>query len=113
MRQTERRDGRKVNEMSTRASLIMRGLSLTGELSYRQTTGGPQGIRRDKDDGARAALLANTRIAGMPVRGEARFRLNGEKRGFEYARLSVEKYLSENSDLKFEMEHDEQEQRTE
>ena len=110
--QMARRDGRKVNEMSTRASLVMRGLSLTGELSYRQTTGGPPNARPDDKDGARASLLANTRIAGMPVRGEARFRLSGAKRGFEYARLSIEKNLSTNADAKFEMEHDEEEHRT-
>lgn len=112
LHQKQLRDGRKVNEMSTRASLIMRGLSLTGELSYRKTSGGLPHSGTDEEDGTRAALLANTRIAGMPVRGEARFRLTGEKRGFEYARLSVEKHLSENSDLKFELEHDERESRT-
>lgn len=100
-RQMTTDEGQTVNEVLTQASLIMRGISLTGELSYTKTSDGGS-----IDDGVRVSVLANTQILGMRVRGETRFRLTGEKTGFELARVRVEKNLGPRSDLKFEFVHD-------
>lgn len=96
MRHSVDRDGSKVNEMLMRVSLVMRGLSLTGELSDRRTSG----PRTDAtNDGTRLRLLANTRIGDVRVRGNARFRVSGPVKGFESAEVNLEKPLGPRSDI--------------
>ncbi len=96
-RRSADRDGTKVTEVLTRAGLIGRGLSLTGELGYRLSSG--RAASRDLD-GLRIGLLANTRIGPIRLRGDARFRLSGERRGFETAEIVGETHLTRRSDLR-------------
>jgi hypothetical protein len=58
------------------------------------------------EDGSLVSLLANTRAVGVSVRADARYRLTGPERGFEQARLTVEKALDSRSDLRAEVEYD-------
>lgn len=99
----DRVDGAKVTELLTRASLVARRMTVTAELRDRRTTG-PPAIDRS-DDGTTIGLLANTRLFDMSWRGEARFRLSGPQKGFESARLVVERSLTERSDLRAEINH--------
>jgi hypothetical protein len=94
-------DGRKVNEWLARASLILPRLSLTGVISNREVSGG-----KADTEGLSVGLLANTRVLGFLVRADATYRLTGLRKGFDNARLTVEKPLDERSDLRLEIERD-------
>jgi hypothetical protein len=69
LRRTTERDGKKVNEILARASLMLPRLSLTGFVLHRNTEDDDDD-EEDYDDGTRVGLLANTRLLGMTVRGE-------------------------------------------
>lgn len=97
---TTRRDGREVNELLMRASLILPRMAFTGFVIHRDTAGG-----NDSEEGTRVGLLANTRLLGFSLRGEGSYRLNGPQRGFEAASLTVEKALDDRSDLRLDVEH--------
>ncbi len=100
LRRTTRRDGREVNEYLMRGSLILPRGSLTGFVVRRQVSGG-----YDEDEGMLVGALANTRLLGLSLRGEAQYRLNGARRGFDSARMTIEKALSDRSDLRIDIEH--------
>ncbi|MDE2596585.1 MAG: carboxypeptidase regulatory-like domain-containing protein [Sphingomonadales bacterium] len=97
MRQTSGRDGTKVTEWLTRASIGIRRLSLTAELGERISTG--RGATPD-DDGLRLGVLANVSVGKLRLRGDAHFRLNGVKRGLESAQMVAETHVSAQSDLR-------------
>ena len=99
-RRVEARNGQTVNEGLLRGSLILPRLALTGYVAERWSNDvyGPQ-------DGTTVGVLANTRVAGVQVRGEGRYRLNGPERGFESASLTLEKALSDRSDLRLDIDH--------
>jgi hypothetical protein len=78
-------------------------VSLTGFVLYRDT----EGIV-DAEDGTRVGLLANTRFLGLTARGEASYRLTGPRKGFDTANLTLERALSDRSDLRLEVEHSRQ-----
>ncbi len=103
---TTQRDGRKVNELFARASLMLPRVSLTGFVLHRETED-EDDEDGDFEDGTRVGLLANTRLLGMTVRGEATYRLTGppDERGLETASLTAERGLNENSELQFNIEH--------
>jgi hypothetical protein len=107
-RRTTRRDGREVNEFLGRASLYLPRMSLTGFVIQRNTTGFD-----DPEDGLRIGMLANTRFLGVSARGEASYRLTGPSRGFDSATVTLEKPLTDRSDLRLEIEHSERRGRTE
>ena len=97
------RDGSKVKEWFTRASLMLRRLMLTAELSGRSTSS--TRIARN-DDGMRLGLLANATIGRVRLRGDARFRLSGPERGLETAQIQAETRLGNDADLRAGVEYD-------
>ena len=99
----ERTDGQKVNELLARASLILSHLSLTAEVINRSASGAPL-----DDEGTSVALLANTRILGLAVRGSASYRLIGPRQGFDTAQLTVEKTIGDKSDLRTDVQYEAQ-----
>lgn len=109
-RRETRRDGTKLTEWLTRASYIGQGLSLTAELGYLNTIGP---LASAQDQGARLSLLGNMRLAGVHLRGDARFRLSGPEQGFESARLMTERQLTDRSDLRAEVSYHAREKFTE
>jgi hypothetical protein len=102
-RRSTQRDGREVNEILTRASLILPRLSFTGFVLHRETEGDDD--EPNEEDGTRLGLLANTRLLGMSVRGEATYRLHGPHEGFEAASVTVERALDEESELRLDVDH--------
>jgi hypothetical protein len=80
--------------------LLLPRFSLTGFVIHRDTAG-----YHDPEDGLRVGLLANTRFLGVTARGEASYRLTGPREGFDSANLTLQRALSERSDLRFEIEH--------
>ncbi|WP_305097572.1 MSCRAMM family protein [Croceibacterium aestuarii] len=105
---TEKRNGQKVNEWLARASLVLPRLALTGIVVHRQVFG-PQ----LSDEATSVGLLANTRILGLTVRADGQYRLGGSRKGFESARVTVEKSLDERSDLRLEADYDARQRVTE
>lgn len=101
VRRSTQRNGRQVNEFSARASLLLPRFSFTGFIAHRDTEGAV-----DPEDGTRVGLLANTRFLGLSARGEASYRLSGPSKGFDSANLTLERALSDRSDLRLEIEHD-------
>ncbi|WP_336985252.1 carboxypeptidase regulatory-like domain-containing protein [Altererythrobacter aquiaggeris] len=102
VRHSVERDGRKVTEWLTRASLSTRRIALTGELANINTTG----PRFGPNDGTRLRLLANGRLAGVRLRGEASFQLSGRDEGFRSASLVAEKRLNDFSDVALRLDRD-------
>ena len=103
-RQALSRDGTRADEASFRTSVMLRGLSLTAELSKRRM----RGPRADgqASGGSKLRLLANTRIAGLRLRGNARFQLSGPDRGFAAAELTAERALDLRTDLSARIDYD-------
>lgn len=104
LRRTTQHDGRNVNELLARASLMLPRLSLTGFVIHRDTEDDDDGTE-DHADGTRVGLLANTRILGMSVRGEATYKLSGPEKGFEAAAVTVERALDDKSELRLDVDH--------
>ena len=100
---TTQRDGRKVNELLARASLILPRLSLTGFVLHRRIDGNDD--KMDPEEGTKVGLLANTRILGLTVRGEATYKLSGPETGLEEVSVTAERPLDENSELRFDVDH--------
>ncbi|MXO60507.1 carboxypeptidase regulatory-like domain-containing protein [Altererythrobacter salegens] len=105
---TAKSNGQKVNEWLARASLVLPRLALTGILVHRQVYG-PQ----LHDESTSVGLLANTRILGLTVRADGKYRIGGSRKGFESARMTIEKSLDERSDLRLEAEYDARQRVTE
>jgi hypothetical protein len=97
------RDGTKVNEWYTRLSVSLRRLAITGVVSGRHETG----PRASADEnGLRFAVLGNTTIGRVRVRGEAQFRLTGPQTGFEKATLTAETRIGPTTDIRLGVEHE-------
>jgi hypothetical protein len=97
---TRQRDGKEVNEVLLRGSLILPRMALTGFVLHRDTEGGT-----GEEDGTSVGLLANTRFLGFSVRGEGSYRLTGPRQGFDTASLTLERALDDRSDLRADIEH--------
>lgn len=97
------RDGTRTEERLLRTSLMVRGLSLTAELSDTRQ----QGPRADgQREGSKLRLMANTRLGGLRLRGNARFRLSGADKGFAAAELTAERTLNPRTDLSLRADYD-------
>jgi hypothetical protein len=103
-RRSRQRDGREANEFMLRASLMLPRVSLTGFVLHRQTEDDERDERND-EDGTRLGLLANTRLLGLSVRGEATYRADGPDEGLETASVTVERTLDEDSELRLDVDH--------
>jgi hypothetical protein len=100
-KRTVRTDGRKVNEWLARASLILPRISLTAALTNKSTSD----VLAD-DRGTRIEMLANTRVLGLSVRANASYRLSGPRKGLDNAQLTLEKSLTDRSDLRVDVQYD-------
>jgi len=102
-RQTLARNGTRTDESMLRTSVMLRGLSLTAELSNRRLHGS---LASGQGGGSRLRLLANTRLGGVRLRGNARFQLSGPDRGFATAELTAERALNSRTDLSARVDYD-------
>ncbi|MBO0750023.1 MAG: hypothetical protein J2O44_06300, partial [Porphyrobacter sp.] len=93
--------GQVVNEWLAQASLVLPRVSLTGVVTEKQVSGGTA-----DNEGLSIGLLANTRLLGFSIRGDATYRLSGPRTGFDDARLTIERSLNDRSDLRFDIRHD-------
>lgn len=96
-----RADGQNVNELLARASLILPRLSLTAAVSNKSVSGASL-----DDEGTSIAMLANTRVLGLSLRGAATYRLNGPRKGLDTAQLTVEKTLTDKSEMRVDVQYE-------
>lgn len=101
VKRTVRTDGAKVNEWLARASLILPRISLTAAITDKSVSGGSM-----DDEGMSIALLANTRVLGLSLRGSASYRLTGPRTGLDTAQLTIEKTLTQRSDLRADIQYE-------
>lgn len=96
-----RTDGRSSLDLTGRASLNLRRFSLTGELNWEKQFSDVGNIA----DRIEARLLANGRVAGVRLRGEATYRLAPEKR-FERVNFTGEWRAGDRADWRAELGYD-------
>ncbi|WP_109356007.1 carboxypeptidase regulatory-like domain-containing protein [Sphingorhabdus sp. EL138] len=96
-----RTDGRSILDFTGRTSLNLRRFSLTGEVNWEKqfVDGG------GSTDRIEARLLANGRVAGVRLRGEATYRLAPEKR-FERVNFTGEWRAGDRADWRAELGYD-------
>lgn len=105
LRQTLTRDGTKVNELLLRSAFHLNRLTLTAELLRRSASGPVLGVASG-DLGTKLNLIGNTALAGLRLRGTARFGLSGVRQGFEAVQLVAERGLGRTSTLRGGYEYD-------
>lgn len=96
------RDGSKLTEVLTTTALTAGRIALSAQLEYQKQTSGSQTVARDS---TRLRLLANTRVKGLRLRGNASFDLAGAQAGLDSVQITAEKSLDEDSDLAAEVEY--------
>ena len=96
------RSGAKVNEFLLQTSMRAGPIALSAQLQHQKQEGMATPAARDR---TRLRLLANTRLKGLRLRGNATFDLAGVERGLDTAQITVEKNLDEVSDLNGEIEY--------
>jgi len=104
-RRTTARSGAQVSEVLTRASLHVRRVSLTAELLHRAVSG-PAAVISGEDQGDRLSVIANTTLGRVRLRGQARFGLNGNHRGFEQAQVIADAPLGPQGSLRLGLDID-------
>ena len=93
--QSHSRDGVKITELLTHASIHVSRAILTVELLHRSVTGSPALIDREAQGNA-VVLLGNTGFGRVRVRGQVHFGLDGNQPGFQQAQLVAEAPLGRN-----------------
>ncbi|MEP3225288.1 MAG: carboxypeptidase regulatory-like domain-containing protein [Parasphingorhabdus sp.] len=96
-----RTDGRSALDVTGRASLNLRRFSLTGEVNWERQLSNISNAA----DRIEARLLANGRVAGVRLRGEATYRLAPEKR-FERVNFTGEWRAGDRADWRAELGYD-------
>jgi len=99
---TETLDGGSVTEWLLATAINTRRIALTAQAEGSRSYDPETGRTTNQAD---LRLLANTRVAGVRVRGAAGFTLVGPDRGFDYARISVNEDLDDVSEIRAEAEY--------
>ena len=94
-------DGRSSLDLTGRTSLNLRHFSLTGELNWEKQLNNIG----DASDRIEARLLANGRVAGVRLRGEATYRIAPQKR-FERVNFTGEWRAGDRADWRAELGYD-------
>ncbi|MFN2099333.1 collagen binding domain-containing protein [Altererythrobacter sp. MF3-039] len=100
--QSQLRDGTRIRNFQARTAVATRVVALSAEFAHesRELPGSGGDFRRNQ-----LRLLANSRLFGLRLRGNATFELSGPQKGFESARFTAEKPLTERSDIAAEVEY--------
>ena len=96
------RDAEKVNNFQIRTAVTTRVLAIAAEFDHESRSGIGRGGDYERNQ---LRLLANSRMFGLRLRANAAFDLTGRDKGFEYARLTAERRLTDRSDLAAEVEY--------
>jgi len=96
------RNGAKVNEFLLQTSMRAGPVALSAQLQHQSQEGFSTPPTRER---TRLRLLANTRLKGLRLRGNATFDIAGLERGLDTVQITAEKNLDEVSDLNGEIEY--------
>ncbi|MDJ0978465.1 MAG: carboxypeptidase-like regulatory domain-containing protein [Erythrobacter sp.] len=101
------RDGSKVNQILTTASITAGRLALSAQIDHQSevaggASGGGEGPGRDD---TRFRLLANTRFRDVRLRGNATFLVDGPDAGLETVDVRMDMDLDERSELQGQLEY--------
>jgi len=99
------RDGEKVNEWLLRGSVHVSRVALTAELLGRSAQAAP-GRPVSAETGTRLALVGNTSLGKIRLRGSAEFGLGGGLKGLQRVQMVAEAALNERSTLRAGIEHE-------
>ena len=100
-RHTKQRDGTSVKTFQTRTAITTRVVALSTEFFHESRSGPGSGGGQDRNQ---LRLLANSRLFGLRLRGNAVYELSGPFKGFDTARLTAEKRLTDRSEMAAEVE---------
>ncbi len=103
-KRTVHTDGRKVNEWLARAGLVLPRVMLTAIITNHTVSGGSP----DDAEGTSLGLLADAHVLGFLMRANASYRITGLHEGFDSAQLTIEKTLSDRSDLRADIQYNSQ-----
>ncbi|MEP1604927.1 MAG: hypothetical protein ABJJ48_01305, partial [Marinomonas sp.] len=101
-RRTGLRDGANITELTATTSLTAGRVAVSAQLDYQKQSSGLETAARES---TQLRLLANTRLKGLRLRGNATFDLGGEQSGLESVKVTAEKSLNEVSDISGEFEY--------
>ncbi|MDJ0644211.1 MAG: carboxypeptidase-like regulatory domain-containing protein, partial [Erythrobacter sp.] len=96
------RDGSSLNEFLLTTSVNAGRVAVSAQFDHQQQTAGTT-TRARKD--SRLRLLANTRLKGLRLRGNATFLLSGRNKGLDTADVRIDKELDRDSDLQGQLEY--------
>lgn len=96
------KDGSQVNEFLLTTSVNAGRVAVSAQLDHQQQTAGS--VTRARKD-TRLRLLANTRLKGLRLRGNATFLLSGRNQGLDTADVRIDKELDRDSDLQGQIEY--------
>lgn len=95
-------DGSEINELLLTTSVNAGRVAISAQLDHQQQTAGANSRAR-KD--TRLRLLANTRLKGLRLRGNATFLLAGRNKGLDTVDIRADKSLDRDSDLQGQIEY--------
>lgn len=98
------KSGADLNEFLVTTSVGAGRVAVSAQLEHQQQSESPTTIARKE---TRVRLLANTRLKGLRLRGNATFDIAGRDKGFETAGLTVNKDIDEVSEINGEIEYTE------
>lgn len=96
------KDGSEINEFLLTTSINAGRVAVSAQLDHQQQTASAT-TRARKD--TRVRLLANTRLKGLRLRGNATFLLSGRTKGLDTADIRIDKELDRDSDLQGQLEY--------
>ena len=96
------KDGSEVNEFLLTTSVNAGRVAISAQLDHQHRTS--NGVSRSQKE-TRLRMLANARLKGVRLRGNATFLLNGRNQGLDTATVRVDKELDEDSELQGRLEY--------
>ena len=95
-------DGSEVNEVLMTTSLTAGRVAFSAQLGHRMRTAG---ALVDADSETRVRLLANARLKGFRLRGNATFLTDGREKGLETATVRIDTGLGEDAEIQAQLDY--------
>ncbi|MEM9500293.1 MAG: carboxypeptidase-like regulatory domain-containing protein [Pseudomonadota bacterium] len=97
-------NGSEVNEFLLTTSVNAGRVAISAQLDHQEQSASATSVARQD---TRLRLLANTRLKGIRLRGNATFLLNGRQQGLDSANIRIDKELDRDSELQGQLEYTE------
>ncbi|MEM7665389.1 MAG: carboxypeptidase-like regulatory domain-containing protein [Pseudomonadota bacterium] len=97
-------NGSEVNEFLLTTSVNAGRVALSAQLDHQEQTASATSVAREE---TRLRFLANTRLKGFRLRGNATFLMGGPREGLDSADIRIDKDLDRDSELQVQLEYTE------